>query len=132
MHRSLDCYYGFFNLGLWQSVKEPTLHQKNRYKTLSGTLFGTTAYSCFLSFCTLIAPFFLGGKDANKFSARHSPHGVPEVAVAAVRAVIAVIEEQVPRVVRIALVERSRPVVAAVACKVEAITAAIAGSGEED
>ena len=93
---SLDCYYGFFNLGLWESVKEPTLHRKDQYRTLSGTLFGTTAYSCFLSFCTLIAPFFFGGKDANKFSTHHSTHGVP-VGAAAARAVTAGIEVQVPR-----------------------------------
>ena len=66
------------------------------------------------------------------FSTRHSTHGAPEVAVAVVRAVIAGIEVQGPRVVRTALDERSRPVVAVGACVAEATIAATAGSGEKD
>ena len=68
----------------------------------------------------------------HKFSTRHSTHSVAVVAVAVVRVVIAGIEVQVPRAVRMALVERSRPVVAVGACVAEATIVAIAGSGEKD
>ena len=96
----------------------------------------TTASCYFLSFflflgilCFLV---LFWGMDALKFSARHSPHGEPVDAAEVVRAIIAGIEVQEPRVDRNALVERSRPVETEGACIVEATIVAIAGSGEEN
>ena len=73
----------------------------------------------------------------HKFSTRHSTHGAPEAAVVVARAVIARaviagIEVQAPRVGRIALAERSRPVATVGACDFEATIVANAGSGEKD
>ena len=68
----------------------------------------------------------------HKFSTHHSTHGEPVVAVFAARAERARNEVQLKRGVRIALVERRRPVGAVGACGGEIATVAIAGSREED
>lgn len=53
-------------------------------------------------------------------------------AVVAAHAVVARNEAEVPRAVRVARVERTRPVVADVACVVELTAPAVAGSGQEE
>lgn len=54
------------------------------------------------------------------------------VAVVVVHVVVARVEVEVPRVVRVAGVERTRPVVAVAACVVEAVIVTVAGSGQEE
>ena len=76
------------------------------------------SYNCFLLFplifrvlgnlCFLV---LLGGMDALKFSARHSPYSVPAVAVVVVvRVVVTRIEEEAPRVVVAVRVRNRRPI----------------------
>ena len=59
-------------------------------------------------------------------------HTDPAVAVVAVHVVVARIEEEAPRVVRVVCVERTRPVVAVAACVVETAIVAVAGGRKEE
>ena len=59
-------------------------------------------------------------------------NGLPVVAVVVVHVAIARIEVEVPRVVRVVRVERTRPVVAVGPGIVELTVVAVAGSGQED
>lgn len=60
----------------------------------------------------------------------HGPHGLTVVAVV-VRVVIARIEVEFPRVVRVVRIERTGPVVAVGACVVETRIVAVPGSRQE-
>jgi len=59
------------------------------------------------------------------------PHGKPVVAVVVVPVLVARIEVEVVRVVRVILVARGRPIVAVRPCVVERRTVAVAGGRQE-
>ena len=63
---------------------------------------------------------------------KNGPHRVTVVAVVVVHVGVARIEVEVPRVVRVVRVERTRPVVAVAACVVETAIVAVARSGQEE
>ena len=60
------------------------------------------------------------------------PHGETVVAVVVVHVGVVRIEVEVPRVVRVASVERTRPVVAVVASIAELVVPTVARSGQEE
>ena len=62
----------------------------------------------------------------------NGPHRKTVVAVVVVHVGVARIEVEVPRVVRVACVERTRPVVAVVANVVELVVPTVARSGQEE
>ena len=73
-----------------------------------------------------------GSRGDGVLSRTNWTHSVTEVAVADVHVVIARIEVEVPCVVRVVRVERTRPVVAVAACEVEAAIVAVASGGQEE
>ena len=64
-------------------------------------------------------------------SAAHGADALTVVAVVGVRVHVPTVEVEVPRVVRVRLVERRRPVVAVRASVVQVVVPAVARSGKE-
>lgn len=74
----------------------------------------------------------VGDKGKVLLRTTHSPDRTTVVAVAAAHFLVARVETEDPRVVRVVRVERTRPVDAVVPSEVERTIPAVAGVGEEE